>query len=126
MNTLPTPILLDIAILFTRAVVGTGHVFGRQKSVCLRVPRHRLLRMPLRLQRCKPWRTSMGGGRRPNSFGFRASVVRSEESAEDAIGLSRDLGDLYRIPCPVEQISSFRLADSRVEIALLNGAKNPI
>ena len=64
----------------------------------------------------------MGGRRRTDSSGHFASLVRLKETAEDALGLPRNLGDLRRAPCRAQRTVPLRLPDPRLETTLMNDA----
>ena len=102
LNSLPAPILLDIAIFFTALSWGLGAYLVDKKVLRLRLARDRLLRLPSRIQRPKPRRAHMGGRGRTDSSRLLASVVRSEKPSKDVDRICRNLGDLHRVPCPAK------------------------
>ena len=67
----------------------------------------------------------MGGRGLSDSFGFLAPVVRSKETAEDAPGLCRNLGDLHRVPRFVKLTAPLRFAGSRMETTRVSLEENP-
>jgi hypothetical protein len=124
LNTLPAPILLDIAIFFTALAWGLGAYLVDKKVYIF--ASLAMLRLLIRVQRGKLGRTSMGGGWSTNSFRLLASVVRSKKTAEDARRLCRNLVDLHRVPYLAQQITPFRFAHSRMETALVNFVKGRV
>src|ERR1700730_2344888 len=129
MNTLPAPILLDIAIFVTALSWGLGlylvdkkaHVFASLAIgcfVCLLGYSVQSVGAPIWLVVAAPI---------PLDFllllyvlsNYR-NMVRAEKLSEVVRIVYHNLGNLYRLPCFAKLASSLRFADSPVEIALLN------
>jgi hypothetical protein len=74
LGTLPAPILLDIAILFTALSWGLGF-FIADRKVYLFESLARVFCLPVWVQRSKRGRASVGRGRSAGALGYSASLV---------------------------------------------------
>ncbi len=99
LNTLPAPILLDIAIFFTALSWGLG-LYLVDKKVYV------FASLAVGCFVCLFGYSGMGGRCRSGSLGYSSSLVCLTKATQNGNGLRVDLGNLHRDPHFSQRIAS--------------------